>query len=44
MNFPSQIFFNDINQGYRAALLQKNSLWLIPFYMAETTYCYHGKV
>ena len=43
-NFPSQIFFNDINQGYRAALLQKNSLWLIPFYMAEATYCYHEKV
>ena len=44
MNFPSQIFFNDINHGYRAALLQKNYLWLIPFYVAEATYCYHEKV
>ena len=32
--FPSQIFFNDINHGYRAAILKKNSLWLLPFYMA----------
>ena len=23
MNFPSQIFFNDINDGYRAAILKK---------------------
>ena len=33
MNFPSQIFFNYINHGYRAAILKKNSLWLLPFYM-----------
>ena len=33
MNFPSQIFFNDINHGYRAAILKKNYLWLLPFYM-----------
>ena len=33
MNFPSQIFFNDINHGYRAAILKKNSLWLLQFYM-----------
>ena len=33
MNFRSQIFFNDINHGYRAAILNKNSLWLLPFYM-----------
>ena len=39
MNFASQIFFNDINNGYRAAILKKNSLWL-PFYMAVATY-YH---
>ena len=32
MNFPSQIFFNDINH-YRAAILKKNSLWLLLFYM-----------
>ena len=23
MNFPSQLFFNDINHGYRAAILKK---------------------
>ena len=30
-NFPSQIFFDDINHGYRAALLKKKSLCLLPF-------------
>ena len=30
--------FNDINHGYRAALLKKNSLRLLPFY------CYYEKV
>ena len=44
MNFPSQIFFNDINHGYRAAILKKSSLWLFPFYMAVATYCYYKKV
>ena len=34
INFPSQIFFNDINLGYRAAILKKNSPWLLPFYKA----------
>ena len=38
MVFPSQIFFNDINHGYRAALLKKNFLLLFQFYMAMTTY------
>ena len=33
MNFPSQIFFNDINYGYRAVILKKNSVWLVPFYI-----------
>ena len=28
----SRIFFNDINHGYRASILKKNSLWLLPFY------------
>ena len=37
MNFSSQIFFIDINHGYRAAILKKNSLWLLPFYMAVAT-------
>ena len=41
MNFPSQIFFNDINHGYRAAILKKSSLWLLPSYMAVATYCYY---
>ena len=44
MNFPSQIFFNDINHGYRAAILKKSSLWLLPFYMAVATYSYFEKV
>ena len=44
MNFPSQIFFNDINHGYRAAILKKNSLWLLPFYMVVATYFYYEKV
>ena len=38
MNFPSQIFFNDINHRYRAAILKKNSLWLLTFYMAVAAY------
>ena len=42
--FPSQIFFNDINHGYRAAILKKCSLWLLTFYMAVATYCYYEKV
>ena len=42
MNFPSQIFFNDINHGYRAAILKKSSLWLLPSYMAVATYCYYA--
>ena len=44
MNFPLQTFFNDINHGYRADILKKNSLWLLPFYMAVVTYFYYEKV
>ena len=33
MNFPSQIFSNNINQGFRAATLKKKFLWLVLFYM-----------
>ena len=44
MNFPSQTFFNDINHGYRAAILKKNYLWLLPFYMVVATYFYYEKV
>ena len=43
MNFPSQIFFNDINHGYKAALLKKNSLWLLSFYMDVASHCYYEK-
>ena len=41
--FP-QIFFNDINHGCRVAILKKNYFWLLPSYMAVTTYCYHENV
>ena len=44
MNFPSPIFFNDINHGYRAAILKKNPVWLLPFYMVVATYFYYEKV
>ena len=44
MNFPSHIFFNDINHGYRATILRKNSLWLLPFYKVVATYFYYEKV
>ena len=44
MFISSQIFFNDINHGYRAAILKKNSLWLLPFYMVVATYFYYEKV
>ena len=36
--------FNDINYGYRAAILKKNSLWLLPFYMVVANYFYYEKV
>ena len=32
MNFPSQIFFNNVNNGYKTAILKNNSLWLLPFF------------
>ena len=32
-NFPSQMFFNDINHGYRAAILKKTPMWLLAFHM-----------
>ena len=44
MNFPSQMFFNNINHGYRAAMLKKNPLWLLPFYVAVATSCYYETV
>ena len=36
--------FNDINHGYRAAILKKNFLWLLPFYMVVATYFYYEKI
>ena len=44
MNFPSQIFSNEINHGYRAAILKKNTFWMLLFYMALATYCYYEKM
>ena len=44
MNFPSQIFFNNISHGHRAAILKKTFLWLLPFYMVVATYSYYEKV
>ena len=44
MNFPSQIFFNAYNHGYRAAILKKNSFRLSPFFMAVTTFFYYENV
>ena len=43
MNFPSQIFFNDINHGYIGAVLKKNYSWLLLFYMALATYFYYER-
>ena len=44
MNFHLQIFFNNINHGYRAAIIEKMYPWLLPFYMAGATYCYCEKL
>ena len=44
MNFSSQMFFNDINYGYRADILKKSSLWLLPSYMAVVIYYSYEKV
>ena len=35
---------NDISYDYKAALLKKNSLWLLSFYMDVSLYCYYEKV
>ena len=44
MNFPSQIFFNNIHRSYTGALLKKSSSWLLLFYMAVATYFHYEKV
>ena len=36
--------FDDVNHGYRAAILKKNSLWLLSFYIVVASYCYYEKV
>ena len=38
MDFTPKILFNDIDHGCRAAVLKKNYLWLLPFYMVVATY------
>ena len=43
MDFPSKIVFNNINHGYRAAILKKSSLSVLLSYMVVATYCYHKK-
>ena len=43
MKFASKVFFNDINHGYSAAILEKSSLWVLPSYMVVATYCYYKK-
>ena len=43
MNFPLQIFFKDFNHGYKAALLKKNSSWLLSVYIDVDSYCYYKK-
>ena len=43
MKFHSPIFFNDIDHGYKAALLKKNSLWLLSIYMNMASYWYYEK-
>ena len=40
MNFPSQMFFNDLNHGYRSAILKKNSSWLLTFVAVATKFHY----
>ena len=39
--FPFRDIFNDINHGYKASLLKKNSLCLHSFYMDMASYCHY---
>ena len=43
MNFPAQIFFIDINYGYKAAILKKFFV-AVSLYMVVATYLYYEKV
>ena len=36
--------FNNADHGYRAAILKKKFLWLLPFSMVVATYFYYKKV
>ena len=38
------MFCNHITYGYRAAILKKSYLWLLPLYMDVAIYCYNEKV
>ena len=40
MNFLSQIFFNDINHGYRATILKKTFVAVSILYGCDTYFCY----
>lgn len=42
--FSLTYFLTANNHGYRAAILNKNYLWLLPFFKAVTTYCHCEKV
>ena len=42
--FPFTDIFSDINHDYRAAILNRNSLWLLSFFMDVATYFYPEKV
>ena len=44
MNFPSQIFYNDINHGYRAAILKKKNFVDAFILNGCDTYFYYEKV
>ena len=44
LDFFFQMFLNDINHGYRAAILKENHLWMLSLYMAVTASCHHEKV
>ena len=41
--FSFTYIFNDINYGYKAALLKKKFLWLLSIYMNVASYCYYEK-
>ena len=44
MDSLSQISFNSINHGYRAAILKKKYLWLLSFFMPVAASYYYEKL